>query len=737
MFVGGAVHNEAMKPALSPAPTPVALLAMLLAAAVHSPAGGCAAVPKAPSAGQAGDIVQTPDLLALPQALRATNLTRAQTLLADLEANSAGASAHPLLWNAKGLLFLQAQKLPEAYTAFSKALDVAGAQTPQSILTQVLSNRCVLLRRMGRLAEAGLDYRRAKGLPLPVTADQPGAAGTLPDFHLATEVSVELGEANREVGLWQIEWADGATTPANVVGQTCRRIKPSRNQSFSYVYFAIEPTFKWSLGPQVQIEVEYCATARGVLDLQYDSIRGRYQPCDQDIPLTADGTWTRAVFQVRDARFENSENGRADFRLIVLAPEFAVRRVTVLDRKNARPERRSLPAALAGTNWIQSRPPGSQLPFYQLRLHPEDLTELERLPRLNDRYPGTFIAEGETFEPVEVRNRGDWARTWAKKPLKIFLPPSQPYAGQHVLNLNPGWRDPAFVRETLAYHLYERCGVPASRSRWVRLHVNGRFRGLYVEVEQPDKAFLRRHHLSGASLFKATSTSRQSDERDLGSDDAYAHHYSRETRKDEGFAELHQFCRDLEQTRDVLAFFNRQVDVAEYASYLAVMVLIENWDCPNKNHYLAHDVEGSGKWLVIPWDLDRTFGDHWHQYFTEARLPILLGTRQSPGPTGWNRMADRFLNEPTLRQRFLDRLAELIEKEFTAAKLFPLLDRYEAELGPEVALDRQRWGGGDGDLHRGLAGVKTYIEQRRVYVLGELPKLRWRNPPAALSPLDR
>ena len=380
---------------------------------------------------------------------------------------------------------------------------------------------------------------------------------------------------------------------------------------------------------------------------------------------------------------------------------------------------------LDGTNWIQQHPPGSKLPFYQLKIAPEDLIQLARFPRSQDRRPASFAAGGVICDPVGVRDRGDWARTWAKKSLKVFFDKDMPFENQHALNLNSGWRDPAFVRETLAYHVYEVCGVPAPRSRLVRLHVNAQFWGLFVEVEQPAKPFLKRHRMEGASIYKAVSKTRQSDERNLGYPAAYAAHYEKETKKTEGFEELYQFCQELEQTTNVVAFFTRRVDVEKYINYLAATVLVQNWDCPNKNHFLIFDGRGSQKWLVAPWDVDRTFGDHWHQYFTETRLPILLGTRLTPSTTGWNRMAERFLSEPALRGRFVDRLAALLKKEFTPEELFPVLDRWESEIAPEAELDRQRWGGGASeDLHSGIAQVKRYIEERRTYLLGELPNLR-------------
>jgi spore coat protein H len=113
------------------------------------------------------------------------------------------------------------------------------------------------------------------------------------------------------------------------------------------------------------------------------------------------------------------------------------------------------------------------LPVYELKMKPKDLASLERMSFGRETLPATFLAGGVVYTNVKVRFRGDWARTWPKKPLKIFFDHGQPFEGQRCLNLNSGWRDPAFVREPLAYHVYAACGVPSPRSRMVRLDLNG------------------------------------------------------------------------------------------------------------------------------------------------------------------------------------------------------------------------------------------------------------------------
>ena len=355
---------------------------------------------------------------------------------------------------------------------------------------------------------------------------------------------------------------------------------------------------------------------------------------------------------------------------------------------------------------------------YEIKIAPGDLQSVESGGLGNRTVSAIFQGERHEYPGAEIRVRGSWARTWPKKALKIVFDKDDRFSGHHAVNLNSGWRDPSFVREPLAYYVFGRCGVPVPESHMVRLMANGVFHGLYIEVEQAEKPLLKRSHLKGAILYKAISVA--ADERDHGPVSALAGHYERASDKESGMDDLQRFCDELQHTRDPADFFNRRVDVTRYINYLAGCVLLQHWDGFNKNHYVVYDAEGSHKWFIIPWDLDRTMGDWWDMTFSRYDAPIFLGTQRMPGITGWNRMEERFLSVPSFRAQFLQRISQLLDEEFTPEKLNPILDEFEAAISSDAAADRRLWPSPAGDLHSGIEGVKRFIVHRREFLKREI-----------------
>ncbi|HRI15682.1 MAG TPA: CotH kinase family protein [Verrucomicrobiota bacterium] len=351
----------------------------------------------------------------------------------------------------------------------------------------------------------------------------------------------------------------------------------------------------------------------------------------------------------------------------------------------------------------------------------------------NDKFSNETIEAQMTWGtltnlPVKVRNRGRWSRSWNKTPLKVFLP-NNPVENRECLNLNSTYRDPSWIRERLAYHVYSIAGVPASKTRFIELRLNSKFHGIYVEVEQVDSDFLKSRGFKGAEAYKANGGRHASDERRLKDEAAYRGEYEKQTKGKTNYTSLIDFCAALNAATDVDKFFQERVDLDRYISYLAATILTQNWDALNKNHVLVHDAANSGKWFVVPWDVDRTFGD-WPGAnsggsFNMYRLPVELGIQSSPGVTGWNRLQDRFWKSKPLRLRLARRLEELLATEFTLERLNPVIDAWAAEIKPGAVQDRTVWGSASElDLTEGIRELKAFIKKRREFVLAGLAQLK-------------
>lgn len=152
-------------------------------------------------------------------------------------------------------------------------------------------------------------------------------------FRNARRADIVLGQQNREEGLRLIVNDDGMTVPVVIGGSAA--IKPAaRNARF--IYFAADDSFKWSRSMNAKLQVEYFDADKGSLAVEFDGsdpgapFHGAYTWGGKRIEMTGARQWKTAEFDLRGARFLNSENNEADFRLDVLDPDICVRRVALL-----------------------------------------------------------------------------------------------------------------------------------------------------------------------------------------------------------------------------------------------------------------------------------------------------------------------------------------------------------------------------------------------------------------------
>jgi hypothetical protein len=149
----------------------------------------------------------------------------------------------------------------------------------------------------------------------------------------AASVEIAFDPALRESGLKLLQNDDGETVVATVSGSGAIK---SANGRARYVYFQVDDSFKWSETMNARLEVDYFDAAPGSFRVEFDgsdataAFDGAYSGAPGAQPMSGGRTWKTASFDLRGARFSNSENQGADFRLVVNAPEFYVRRVRLI-----------------------------------------------------------------------------------------------------------------------------------------------------------------------------------------------------------------------------------------------------------------------------------------------------------------------------------------------------------------------------------------------------------------------
>jgi hypothetical protein len=129
-----------------------------------------------------------------------------------------------------------------------------------------------------------------------------------------------------------------------------------------------------------------------------------------------------------------------------------------------------------------------------------DWNQLKTNPRAEQYVRADFWFDGEPHKNVAIRPKGMSSLMSSSRsgrlPLKIdfnFFNFAQTFRGIKKLNLNNGFSDPSFIRETIGYELFEQMDLPTPRHAFADVWVNNTHLGLYTIVEQVDKAFLRRN----------------------------------------------------------------------------------------------------------------------------------------------------------------------------------------------------------------------------------------------------
>ena len=321
---------------------------------------------------------------------------------------------------------------------------------------------------------------------------------------------------------------------------------------------------------------------------------------------------------------------------------------------------------------------------------------------------------------------------------KVRFHKDQPLNGMTTINLI--FEDnPRFVlAEYLSYEVYKRAGVPTEHSEHIRISLDGYQMGYHLLVEQPNRNFLRRYKRDDSGdLYKILWY-------EYGVIDQHEKKTNSHTGHDNivNLVSLLDNSKNEEQWKIIRQHFN----VEEVINYFAVNLCISNWDGFFNNYFTYHDINGSGKWEIYPWDEDKTWGYYGGGSDDKSlyKMPLtfgmndtttLISTGERGGFNGWGRsdqprwwrppgyFSGPLLSNPQFRKRFLARLKEIVETIYNESVFLPLINQMELQLEPEIRLRAEEYGQ-DVDVeidrfHNNLESIKQHLTKRREFILSQ------------------
>jgi hypothetical protein len=369
------------------------------------------------------------------------------------------------------------------------------------------------------------------------------------------------------------------------------------------------------------------------------------------------------------------------------------------------------------------------------------------------KYTGTLVADGVVYDHVRFRARGGiWRFAMGKNMWKFDLPGQRlkardDYGAAYAVSWDKvnlraciqqgdyGHRGEQGMFESVGFRLFNLAGVQAPHTHWIQLRIvddaeetpsdqyQGDFWGLYLAIENEDGRFLKEHDLPDGNLYKM-----------MGGMGELKHHGAGAVTNR---ADLFEFLPALAPGARPDSWWQTNFNLASYYSYRSIVECIHHYDIADGKNYDYYRNPDTGKWQVLPWDIDLTWAN------------TMYGGGVDPPTTA-------VLSRPEFRLEFQNRLREIRDLLYNPGETGRLIDEcarviWDPAGSPSIVeADRRKWdyhpvmamGGkaGQGRFYqvaptrdfRGMTQLmKNYVKSRGAFIDAALihdPEIPW--PPA-------
>ena len=430
------------------------------------------------------------------------------------------------------------------------------------------------------------------------------------------------------------------------------------------------------------------------------------------------------------------------------------------------------------------------VPVY-IVMKPEIWKNLQSRAKKEEYKQADFWFDGELVSDVAVRPKGSSSLTYVaddesnRLSLKVdfnLLNNAITFRGLKKLNFHNNYRDPTLMRERLAYDIFAQMGVPASRATHVDLWVNDTHLGVYTQVEQVDKTFLRRNfgrddgnlykpippgsyldwteedlkkqraemgttgspdtadiNIGGGNLseiqqaFTAAESGGEEGGHSAGRQFDYIDYMKLKTNeKKADHSNLLRFIDILnnEPGETFPEEIEKVLDVDEALRFLAVetmLVCLDSYLGRGLNYYLY---EIDGKFVVIPWDLNESFGTYKCDIEKDDIINFYID-EPTCGPVAERPLVDRLLSHDPYREIYHGYLQDLLNGPFSVELMGARIDELADMIRPYAENDEIKFYSTE-DFEQNLTedvsrffGLKSFVSSRgesvSLQLAGELP----------------
>lgn len=419
------------------------------------------------------------------------------------------------------------------------------------------------------------------------------------------------------------------------------------------------------------------------------------------------------------------------------------------------PDERQPPVEVNPPTTELTPPPPFQLPAMQTSIQtyelqiPEATLQQFYADVYTPEQPATFIYEGKSY-PVKVRLRGASARTFPKKSWNVDFEDLR-FEGREELNLVAEYQDQTMIVEKLAYDILTAMKVPVPRTKYVKVYVNGKFEGVFLDIEEVDKKWLKAAKVpdDDATIYRCGSW-------DCEMKTWKGHwqgNWQKKTNETEPNADLEAFLRVINFTPEpqLADELERVFDLDAFIRMMAAEAIVANNYIEDSESYYVSD-RVTGRWYYVPWDLNNSDARWWWSYSLDMspvwQHPLFPFTLQD----GWlQRMYDRrsqqvsgyeptfdnlrtrILLNPELRARVFDETRRAREELLDPSVLHPRIEAMHSWLKPLVKddpyLDQAKF-------DRGLWFLKEFVNRRYDHVEAELQRWETTAPTLLIEAFD-